>query len=82
MLKHIFKRKSKTWNVWSEGYACTGESAKAQFLGEFEAPTFKQAIIRAMKEKEWDMSQFDEENLTYWGCSFYPTEKQARKYFG
>jgi hypothetical protein len=33
----------KEYEVWMQGYAATGQSAKAQFIGKVEARSFKQA---------------------------------------
>lgn len=72
----------KKFYVWIEGFAATGESQTAQFLGSFEGETFINACKKAMVEKEWDMSCYDENKNTYWACQFFDNEKEARASFG
>ena len=33
----------KAFNLWIEGYACTGNSSTASFLGTYEADSFENA---------------------------------------
>lgn len=70
------------FQVWNEGYAATGESGKAQYLGTYPAETFKEAVAKAIVAKNWDKSYFNEDRLTYWGCRFFDNEASARASFG
>ena len=70
------------FKVYTEGYACSGDSAKAQYLGEFEGETFKEACKEALKQKSWDMRYYDDKNNTYWACGFFDNEEDAIKSFG
>jgi len=73
----------KIYSVWIEGYAATGESGTAIFLGNHMASSFKDAVELALFENKWDMKgYYDAERLTYWGCKFYDNEQDARKHFG
>lgn len=68
------------FNVWCEGYACTGERARAIFLGEIEANTFIQACEKAVEEKS--LFSVRDGKPYYWGCQMFDNEKRARKTFG
>lgn len=70
------------YEVWNEGYAATGEHSPAQLVGVVSARSFPEAVEKALKDAKWDMSFFDKEKLTYWGCRFFDNEKDARKSFG
>jgi hypothetical protein len=70
------------FEVWNEGYACTGNSGTAQFLGTEEADSFQEACKKALIRNGWNMSYYDEENNRYWGCWFFDNEVDARKSFG
>lgn len=71
------------FEVWTEGYACTGQSAKAQYRGKFRGETFKDAVIafRDTLSKE-RAAYINIEGLTDWGCRFFDNETDARKAFG
>jgi hypothetical protein len=70
------------YEIWNEGYAATGERAQAQYLGKYNGNTFTEAVKAALEDKKWNMSLFDENKLSYWGCRFFDNEKDARKIFG
>ena len=70
------------YEVWNEGYSATGESGTAQFLGVHEVDTFKEACKKALIANDWEMEYYNEKTNTYWGCSFYDNETDARKNFG
>lgn len=65
--------------LWMEGYSISGNSAKASFLGEYEADTLKCAAEMYAKKSG---SQVNFNNLTIWGCRLFDNEKDARKSFG
>jgi hypothetical protein len=74
---------TKTFEVWNEGYAATGEHGTAQYLGRFEAENFQKACMRAMKELDWDINTYyDVVKNSFWGCRFFDNEVDARKSFG
>jgi hypothetical protein len=69
------------WEVWMEGFAATGESAGAQYYGTYPGSSFKEAVLKAVKEHGLQGS-FDESRLSYWGCRFFSSEAEARASFG
>ena len=66
------------FDIWSEGYAATGESNTAMYHGTVYAPTFKKACDIYFK----DNSFYDPKDLTFWGCSLFDNEADARRSFG
>jgi hypothetical protein len=75
----------KRWEVWSEGYKASGESAGASFEGFAEAETFAEACrIACVVKGRWKEGPggFDAENLTVWGSHLYDNETDARKGYG
>lgn len=68
----------KTYDVWMEGFVCTGESSKAHFVGSVKAETFKKACDKLFNND----ILYDPINLTHWGCRLYDNEADARKSFG
>jgi len=72
----------KMFDIWSEGYAATGQSNGAIYHGKCRGKDLQDACERyADKNLDWGES-FDSQNLTYWGCSLFDNEKEARKSFG
>ncbi len=74
------------YEIWMEGYAATGESGTAQYVGSVKAKSFGGACIKFSKTKEgikkqWD-EYFDSKKLSYWGCRLYDNETDARRAFG
>jgi hypothetical protein len=69
------------WPVWMEGYCVTGNRMKARHLGNFFG-TWKEAVIKAVKQELTFDEYFNEEKLTYWGCRFFDNEEEAREVFG
>lgn len=72
----------KTFDIWIEGYSATGESGKAQYKGSYQGITFQDACEQMMKEKGWEMSYYNKDRDTFWGCRFFDNESDARKSFG
>lgn len=70
---------NKEYEIWSEGYRATGDSAGACFHGRIYASSFKEACIKYFGI---DNIYFNEDNLTFWGCHLYDNEQKARKNFG
>jgi hypothetical protein len=68
----------RTFSVWSEGYAATGQSSGAQLMGRAQGRTFKEACVNLFKADPY----FSADSLTYWACSLYDNEQEARKAFG
>jgi hypothetical protein len=74
----------KKFQVWTEGYAATGQSSDAQYHGEFEGETFREAVaaFRDSLTDEHSRNCVDLERLSFWGCRFFDNEDDARKSFG
>ncbi|MBR2388239.1 MAG: hypothetical protein IKB02_05670 [Clostridia bacterium] len=68
--------------LWIEGYAATGESSTAKFLGFYKASTLKEAVTEWLKENPQEEKYVNMERLSYWGCRFFDNETEARKSFG
>lgn len=69
------------YQVWSEGYAATGNSGSAELLGEVEAGDFASACSVLFEGSE-RAKYFDKQQLTYWGCRLFDNEQDARQAFG
>lgn len=76
--------RKKLFSIWSEGYACTGQSAGAYLHGCAYGFTFREACIQffTIDKKNDHTKYFDAENLGYWGCRLFDNEVDARKAFG
>lgn len=85
----------KEFPVWMEGYAATGESARASFLGKYQGETFEDACQAWADEDVKRKELFKREDTviqgkgdktkirpSYWGCRLYETEEEARASFG
>lgn len=68
----------REWQVWTEGYAATGEHGTAKFQGVVRARTFKEACDQAFAGSE----HYDAQMLTLWGCRLFKDEAAARASFG
>lgn len=76
---------TKIYEVWMEGYSCTGQSKTHEFIGKVKAESFEQACEIAVKKwcsKESFEKYYDSENQTFWGCKCYDNEIDAARYFG
>ena len=77
------------YEVWMEGYACTGESAPHRFLGEAKAENFNFACYLIVLN--WCLkfgggiddfnTYYNPKTNSYWGCRCYSNEKDSM-YFG
>lgn len=74
------------YEVWMEGYSCSGNHSGATFLGKFEGQTFAKACEKAVHENFGDDKEFEDywyaEELSYWSCRLYDNEADARQSFG
>lgn len=75
------------YDVWVEGFAATGQSSIAQFMGTFKGDTFEEAANAACKAffSEYNPSLYrggDGQPPSYWGCRMFDNEMDARKSFG
>jgi len=79
--KHPFKK--KTINLWSEGFAATGQSSGATFHGTFQAKSLEDAVKQFKESLPEDQQSYINEDYTaFWGCRFFDNEEDARKSFG
>ena len=72
----------KTWEIWSEGYVATGNSAGAYFHGTAKGSTFKQACKNFAKTDKEFKKYFDPKTMDFWGCRLFDNAGDARKSFG
>lgn len=72
------------YEIWSEGYAASGDRGTAIFFGKEEGATFQEACDKFFAEykKEESIKNYDPKRLTYWACRLYDNETDARKSFG
>jgi len=70
------------FEIWCEGYACTGDRAGAYHMGTWSGTDFRDAVVRFMDSDPGLKLYFDEESLSHWGCKLYDNEKDARASFG
>ena len=68
----------RKYEVWSEGFVCTGSEAQAFFYGTVEANSFQEACDIMLK----DDPEYDSFSLSTWGCRLYDNEADARKFNG
>lgn len=72
----------KLWQIWSEGFAVTGNEGTAHYHGTEGAETFADACARlAARDAEFG-KYFDLQRLSFWGCRLFDNEAQARERFG
>lgn len=73
----------REWEIWSEGYAATGEHATAQLLGRATALTFEEACQKLGEKHPSLKPRFDSGRpVTNYGCRLFPAEAEARRSFG
>ncbi len=72
----------KSYEIWSEGWALTGESARAHRLGVMEGEDFKDACLKMAKKMGVKFQVDDKGNVFNWGCQLFDNEKDARESFG
>jgi len=86
--------KEKLYEIWAEGYSCTGQSSGAMLKGIVEASSFLEACRKLFKNDDYYSEERIYQNLTtgkfftkkedphYWGCKLFDNETEARKSFG
>lgn len=76
----------KEFQIWVEGYSCTGQYQGAKFLGTSEGVDFNAAVRKFIFKEHLDFDdiKYDEDGgfWSRWGCRLYDNEKDARKAFG
>lgn len=68
--------------VWSEGFAATGESGGAVLHGEVEAATLQEACDRLAERDPSFRAHYDRGRMTFWGCRLFDNEAEARRSYG
>lgn len=74
----------KEFEIWMEGYAATGESSDAQFIGKIMAETFNEACEK-LRPGELDKNEdgtYRYKTPSIWARHLYDNETDARKAFG
>lgn len=69
---------SKVFEIWSEGFAATGQSGPAALLATVEASSFREACDKHLENSP----NYDAAAGTHWGCHLFDNEADARKSFG
>ena len=63
------------YDVWMEGYSCTGQHCPDEYMGSYSAEDFESACLEAMRNhgyREEDIKRYyNKEHNTYYGCKFY-----------
>ena len=72
----------KKFDIWSEGFAATGENGEATFHGTISGEDFEDACCRFCSESEDFSGYFNQTSLTYWGCRLFDNEAEARSRYG
>ncbi len=76
-------RTGRTWEIWAEGYAATGERGYAALMAKVRAATFAEAVeLWQLSPSCSDPHLIDLERLTYWGCKLFPSREDAARSFG
>lgn len=70
-----------TYNIWCEGYNCTGNASDAHCFGQEEGETFQEACDTFFSKHPQGV-YYSKNRGTYWGCKLFPDEASARKAFG
>lgn len=66
----------RAYEVWSEGYAATGERGYPVRLGTGYGNTFEDAVRELAARERWG-DLFDPERLTHWGCRLFRSREVA-----
>lgn len=62
------------YEIWREGYTCTGEYSPETLVCYGWGKSFEEACRRTLRNDR----DYDPEKNTIWGCKLYPTQEQAR----
>lgn len=72
----------KQFEIWSEGYAATGDRGVAVLHGEAQGETFREAVLDFARRTPSFARHFDERHMEHWGCQLFDNERDARESFG
>ncbi len=67
--------------IWSEGFAATGQSGQAYSWGSVKASTLQEACNKLALLNPEFARYYDTKKLTYWGCRLFDNEQAARVSF-
>lgn len=83
------------YEIWTEGYAASGESGEAHMIGTAKGETFDQAVEEWAKTSNYKVERNTPEryvseeayknrrsNWNIWACNLFDNETDARKSFG
>lgn len=70
------------FEIWMEGFECTGNYCKASHVSSVEADSFSEACDKyAIANPKWAV-HYDSKQLSWWGCKLFDNEFEARRNFG
>jgi hypothetical protein len=75
----------KLFDIWSEGYNCTGNSSPATFHGNMYGENLLDACVKFAEETPEFKKYFDHNengDCFYWGCKIYNNLAEACESFG
>lgn len=84
-LSNPLAKNSMMFDVWSEGYAATGQSSRAIYHGKYEGIDFKDAVAnftKTLDAKTQSYINLETDPPRFWGCRFFDNEIDARKFCG
>jgi len=85
-MSYSAKPNLKIRKVWSEGYAVTGNSSGAIYMGECFAESHIEACERIVegidRNSDGTVRLRKDDNPSCWGCGLFDNEEDARKSFG
>jgi hypothetical protein len=70
------------YNIWSEGAIFNGGGCRAQFWGQIEANSFKEAVQKLAEKNPGFALHLNKDCTSYWGCELFDNEADARKFAG
>lgn len=74
----------QVFQIWREGYSCTGDNSKASLIATIEAANFDEACLQYCPRIDEPPFIYDAESKTwsFWGCRLFDNETDARAAFG
>ncbi len=70
----------RDYEIWTEGYSCTGDGGGAYKIGDSVGDTFREAVELYFKNHPDD--NFNKERLTVWSCRLFDNRRDAQRNFG
>lgn len=74
------------YQIWSEGYAATGECSDAQLIATIQAESFDEAVRKYVDAVPSLKAYYQYNEQTgyhsIWACRLFDNEEAARKSFG